>query len=185
MSSGERRWMRVVVETDGRWKTRMEGERGIPMSFFLQNRAKSISFSMYVGISNNILSGPHAQPNQNNMRIRPLGAACLKLGFNRGSAATVHVRFATHSSICRSAYQYSHQHPIPSPCHYFHQYLEFEDAQGIQVILIYLYERCMCTIRWCNIAIGIESALLVKTADAMVRLFLRGRCVQKASQKVW
>ena len=27
------RWCALVVETDGRWKTRMEGERGIPMIF--------------------------------------------------------------------------------------------------------------------------------------------------------
>ena len=54
MSSGERRWMRLVVEIGGIWKTRIEGERGIPMSFPTQNRTNLISLSIYVGITNNI-----------------------------------------------------------------------------------------------------------------------------------
>ena len=56
----------LVVEADGRWKTRMEGERGIPMSFPTQNRTNLISLSMYIGINNALLSGPHAQNIGNN-----------------------------------------------------------------------------------------------------------------------
>ena len=56
-----------VVETDGRWKTTTEGERGIPLSFNFQNRTNLISFSTYKGIGNDILSGPHAQTAQNKM----------------------------------------------------------------------------------------------------------------------
>ena len=52
----------------------MKGEQGIPLSFQLQNRTKSRSFTIHVEISNNILRGPQTQPNQNNMQIRPLGA---------------------------------------------------------------------------------------------------------------
>ena len=66
MLSGERRRMRVVVETDGRWKLRMEGEWGIPMSFPTQNRTNLIFLSMYIGINNALLSGPHAQNIGNN-----------------------------------------------------------------------------------------------------------------------
>ena len=56
----------LVFEMDGRWKTTMEGEWGIPLSFQLQNRTKLRSSTIYVGSTNNILIGPHAQLDQNN-----------------------------------------------------------------------------------------------------------------------
>ena len=64
----------LVVKADTRYKTMVEGERGIPLSFPFQNRTKSISFSMYLGISNTLLSRPHAQTGQNNRRIIMYGA---------------------------------------------------------------------------------------------------------------
>ena len=56
----------LVVEMDARWKPTIEGERGIPMSFTIQNLTNLISFSVYIGIGNNLVSRPHAQTAQNN-----------------------------------------------------------------------------------------------------------------------
>ena len=70
-SEGECMW---VVTVDARWKTTMEGKWGILLSFTFQNWTKSASFSIYTGISNNLLSDPHAQTVQNNMRDITLGA---------------------------------------------------------------------------------------------------------------
>ena len=69
----------LLVEADARWKTMMEGKWGILLSFTFQNRTKSTSFSVYVGISDNLLTGPHAQTGQNNMRTIPLGATSSAL----------------------------------------------------------------------------------------------------------
>ena len=57
---------------------------------------------------------------------------------DRCQAALVHVNFTMYSRIRRSACHESYQHPIPSPCHYLHQYFEFCDAKAFQVVLIYI-----------------------------------------------
>ena len=71
----------LVFETDARRKTTMEGEREIPLSLQVQNRTKSRYFTIHVGIISNIVSGPLAQPDQNNTQIILYGVT-LKGGIN-------------------------------------------------------------------------------------------------------
>ena len=59
------------MEADNRGRT------GHPTEFSTHDRTNLISFSMYVGIGNNVLSGPHAQTAQNNMLVAPLFEICL------------------------------------------------------------------------------------------------------------
>ena len=51
MLLGEQRWIRIVVETDGRWKTRMEGgQMGYPTVF---PQAKLNKFGIFPDVSRN------------------------------------------------------------------------------------------------------------------------------------
>ena len=50
------------------------GQIEYPADFFTPNWTESISFSMYVGIINTLLSGPHAQTGQKNKHIILYGA---------------------------------------------------------------------------------------------------------------
>ena len=67
----------LVVEADTRWKMTMEGKQRIPLSFQIHNWTTSISFSVYVGISNTPLRGPHVKPDQNNKWIIMYGVTLL------------------------------------------------------------------------------------------------------------
>ena len=64
--------MRVGGRGGCKMEETMEGKRGIPLSFPSQNRTELISFLMYVGVNNTLMSGPLTQKVQNKQWNIPL-----------------------------------------------------------------------------------------------------------------
>jgi len=107
----------------------------------------------------------------------------VKLGFDRGSAATI-------SCTLRHALSYpSFCLPTFPPTFHPQSMSLFSPILGVwrrprYPTYAHTYEEDVHVLSDC-ISVGMGSALPVATMDVMVRLLLGGRYIQKASQKVW
>ena len=106
----------------------------------------------------------------------------VKLGFDRVSVATVS------GALCHALSYSSFRLPRFPPTSHLQSMSLSPPILGVWRHLRYpsrahVYEEDVCVLSG-GVAVGIGSALLVETADAMVRLLFGGRYVQKASQKV-